>query len=231
MSATSVAHTRKVAITIVSDVICPWCFVGVRRLDKAIAAAKTALPHVEVSFRWLPFYLDPSLPPEGVDKLDRYTAKFGASRVASMLPQMQRTGAAEGIAFSFKGKTASTRQAHRLVEWARRAGGDAPANRLMLELFGDYFERERNPGDAGVLAAAAERAGVAPAAAAAAFLADAAAAPTGADVDREVAAVARRYRVTGVPFFVVDDKFGVAGAQDPDALLDVIRKAAEDDDE
>jgi len=203
----------------------------VRRLDKAIAAAKSALPGVEVTYKWLPFYLDTSLPADGVDKMAMYNSKFGSARVAAMLPQMKATGAGEGIAFSYGGKTAGTRRAHRLVEWARRRGGDAAVNALMLELFADYFEREVNPGDVAALAAAAARAGVAPADAAAAFLADAAAAPTGADIDREVAAVSRAYRVSGVPFFVVDNKYGVSGAQEPETLLEVIKKAAADDED
>lgn len=108
----AIKMSRAVTIDIVSDIICPWCFVGRRRLAKAIKACG-----VVATIRWHPFFLDSSLPVEGTDKRSRYVAKFGEARVVAMLPAMARTGAAEGITFSFGGKTASTLRAHRLMSW------------------------------------------------------------------------------------------------------------------
>lgn len=109
------AMARHVTIQIVSDIICPWCFVGKRRLESALRAVATA--GITATVVWRPFFLDSSLPVEGCDRRERYVKKFGEARVAAMLPAMARTGTAEGIHFTFEGKTANTMRAHRLMSW------------------------------------------------------------------------------------------------------------------
>lgn len=139
--ASAAAAARVVTVDVVSDTICPWCWVGKRRLERAVAAVRAQLareggPPLAVELRWHPFFLDPTLPKGGVDKLGRYTAKFGAHRVAAMLPRMQAVGAAEGIRFSFGGLTADTTNSHRVMALALRTGGAALQNAVNEEVGG-----------------------------------------------------------------------------------------------
>ena len=124
---------QRVVVNIVSDAICPWCFVGKRRFEKAVAALGAA---ALVTVRWRPFFLDASLPPEGVDKLERYTKKFGAARVAQMLPMMQKVGAAEGIAFLWRPHRphAARARARRAGLGARRRRAAGPPRRGALQI-------------------------------------------------------------------------------------------------
>lgn len=187
---------------------------GKRRLERALKTAKSTLG-VEADIEWLPFFLNAGLPEKGTNKLEHYNKKFGASRVRSMIPHMQETGKKEGIDFSYGGMIANTLNAHRLVSFAREQG---KADAVMEELFKHYFERESNLGDEATLIDAANKAGV-----------------TGADelfktdaekdnVLREVAMVQSDYGVTGVPFFIFDDKFAFSGAQDSDTIVSVIKQ-------
>ena len=215
---------RVIHVDVVSDTICPWCFVGKRRLLAGLALARRAArTPLELEVRWRPFFLDDTLPGgAGVDKLARYNAKFGAARVASMLPMMARVGAAEGIAFAWGGNTGATLDSHRLQEWARREGGPPLADRLNEELFQRYFERAQTPCDREVLADAAAAAGL-DRAAAAAFLAS-------GELAREVQAEAAEWRaahaVSGVPFFVFDGVEVVEGAQDAAIFAAVLTRLA-----
>jgi predicted DsbA family dithiol-disulfide isomerase len=114
--------------------------VGKRRLERALALLPPALASA-VSVRWRPFFLDASLPREGVDKLARYVEKFGAARVRDILPHMAAVGAAEGIAFDYGGRMSNTLASHVLIEAAWGAGG-APTQAAVVEaLFSYYFER------------------------------------------------------------------------------------------
>jgi predicted DsbA family dithiol-disulfide isomerase len=141
-----------------------------------------------------------------------------------MLPYMTSVGAAEDISFSFGGLTAATTDAHRLTEWAFAVGGFQAQGAVMEALFRSYFERQENIGDAAVLAAAAGAAGL-DAAAAAAYLASG----DGREhVTKDARAWAMRYRVTGVPFFVVNGKYRLSGAQEPGAFADVFAELSEE---
>jgi predicted DsbA family dithiol-disulfide isomerase len=219
--------TRVIHVDVVSDTICPWCFVGKRRLLAGLALARAAASppqQLELELRWRPFFLDDTLPGgAGVDKSARYAAKFGAARVAAMLPMMARVGAAEGIAFAFGGNTGATLDSHRLAEWARRRGGAPLADALTEEVFRRTFEREQCPSDHAVLADAAAAAGL-DRAAASAFLAS-------GELAREVRAEAAEWRarhaITGVPFFVFDGGAEVvAGAQDASVFAAVLLRLA-----
>jgi len=218
------AARRTITVDVVSDAICPWCWVGKRRFAAGLAAARSAAlaaghAPFDVAVRWRPFFLDPSLPAEGVDKRARYAAKFGAARVEQMLPHMARVGAAEGIAFSFGGLTGNTLDAHRLSEWAYAQGGALAQDALNEELFARYFEREQCPSDRRVLADAAAAVGL-PRAAAVAFLESGALA---AEVRSEAEAWRRRFAVSGVPCFVFDGGAAVVeGAQDARAFAAVL---------
>lgn len=206
-------------IDIVSDVVCPWCFIGQKRLDRAIEA----VPEIAVDMRWRPFQLDPTIPPEGKDRRQYMLDKFGSGeRIRQVHERIQPLGEAEGIAFRFDAiKVApNTLDAHRVIRWADTAG-DGVQNRLVRKLFQLYFEEGANIGDATVLIEAARESGM-DAAVVETLL------PTQADRDavaNEIA-TASRMGISGVPCFLLENKYAVMGAQDTATLADAIRQVA-----
>lgn len=210
---------KQIEIDVVSDVVCPWCFLGMKRLDKAIAS----LPDIQATVRWRPFQLDPTIPPEGVERKAYMMAKFGSEeRLHQIHANMLPLGEAEGIAFDFEAIKVSpnTLDAHRVIRWASTAGGNVQ-NKLVGELFSRYFERGENIGDPTVLVDAARASGM-----------DAAIVETllPTDADREETsgeiATASRMGVTGVPCFLLAGQYAVMGAQDETALAGAIAEVA-----
>ncbi|MFA6154697.1 DsbA family oxidoreductase [Mesorhizobium sp.] len=213
------SELNTVTVDVVSDVVCPWCFIGQKRLDKAIAA----IDDVEVHIRWRPFQLDPTVPPQGKDRREYMLAKFGSDeRIREIHARIEPLGEAEGISFAFDAiKVApNTLDAHRLIRWAG-AAGEAVQNRLVRRLFQLNFEEGANIGDHAVLVEAAREAGM-DASVVETLL------PTDADVEavRTEIATASRMGVTGVPCFLLEGKYAVMGAQDADTLADAIRQVA-----
>lgn len=207
------------SIDVVSDAVCPWCYVGQKRLDRALAA----VPEVEAVVSWRPFQLDPTIPPQGKDRRAYMLAKFGSEeRLREIHARIEPLGEAEGIRFDFDAIKVSpnTLDAHRLIRWAGAAGNDIQ-NRLVRELFSLYFERGANIGDHAVLVEAARNTGM-DAPVVESLL------PTDADRDTVSAeiATASRMGVTGVPCFLLEGKYAVMGAQDASALADAIRQVA-----
>lgn len=206
-------------IDVVSDVVCPWCFIGLKRLDAALAS----LPDIEVAVHWRPFQLDPTIPPEGKDRRQYMLAKFGSEeKLRQIHANITPVGAAEGITFDFDAITISpnTIDAHRVIRWAGAAGNDVQSN-LVRTLFSFYFEQGKNIGDHGVLVEAARQAGM-DAAVVEAML------PTHADRD-EVAnevATASKMGISGVPCFLLEGKYAVMGAQDSATLVQAVRQVA-----
>src|SRR6266851_6058175 len=194
-------------IDIVSDVICPWCFIGKRRL----AAALAQRPEVEAEILWHPFQLNPDMPPEGMTR-ERYIAsKFGGSDHARRIYQtVTDVGAAVGIPFHFERitMTPNTRDAHRLI---RYASGEAGAELVVEALFNAYFIDGRNVGDRDALAEIAEGAGLERAAVTRYLESDEAA----EDVLAEDMS-ARRIGINAVPCFIFERKYVVSGAQEPE---------------
>src|SRR6185436_7748960 len=144
-------------IEIYSDVICPWCLVGKRRLEKALAATGLAR---EASVTWRPFELNPGMPPEGVERRKYRVAKFGSIEISqSMDARLIAVGREEGIPFAFDRieRTPNTFDAHRLLWFAQREGLQAP---LMEALFRGYFLEGQNIGDRAVLATIAAGVGL-----------------------------------------------------------------------
>jgi predicted DsbA family dithiol-disulfide isomerase len=204
-------------IDVVSDVVCPWCFLGEKRLRAAIAMVKD----VDVTVRWRPFQLDPTIPPEGKDRKEYMRAKFGdGNRLGQIHANLVSLGAVEGISFDFDAIAVSpnTLDAHRVIRWAGTAG-EAVQNRLVDELFSRYFERGENTGDSGVLIEAARAAGMDTAVVETLL-------PTDADADAVRAEIdtAARMGITGVPCFLLEGKYAVMGAQETDVLADAIRQ-------
>ncbi|BCG88455.1 DSBA oxidoreductase [Mesorhizobium sp. 113-3-9] len=213
------SEANAITVDVVSDVVCPWCFIGQKRLDKAVAAAGD----IDVHIRWRPFQLDPTIPPQGKDRREYMLAKFGSDeRIREIHARIEPLGDAEGISFAFDAiKVApNTLDAHRLIRWAG-AAGEAVQNRLVRRLFQLNFEEGVNIGDHAVLVEAAREAGM-DASVVATLL------PTDADVEavRTEIATASRMGISGVPCFLLEGKYAVMGAQDVDTLADAIRQVA-----
>lgn len=213
------SEANAITVDVVSDVVCPWCFIGQKRLDKAVAAAGD----VDVHIRWRPFQLDPTIPPQGKDRREYMRAKFGSDeRIREIHARIEPLGEAEGISFAFDAiKVApNTLDAHRLIRWAG-AAGEAVQNTLVRRLFQLNFEEGVNIGDHAVLVEAAREAGM-DASVVATLL------PTDADVEavRTEIATASRMGISGVPCFLLEGKYAVMGAQDVDTLADAIRQVA-----
>ncbi|WP_460797865.1 DsbA family oxidoreductase [Nocardioides pacificus] len=208
-------------IEIWSDVVCPWCYVGKRRLESALAD----FPHrdeVEVVYR--SFELDPSAPAHGDELTEVSLSRKYGTDVATMRQMQQQltdTAAQEGLAFRLS-ETVHTKtvDAHRLLHLALDVGGPAQQERLKEALLASYFVRAENVGDHGVLRAVAIEAGL-----------DAARVDevlAGTAYDDEVQAdiaQARAYGATGVPFFVVDQRYGISGAQPAEVFRNALDQA------
>ncbi|HTS22688.1 MAG TPA: DsbA family oxidoreductase [Casimicrobiaceae bacterium] len=207
------------AVDVVSDVVCPWCYIGKRKLESALALLAQREPGLVVAVRWHPFELNPDLPVEGIPRLAYLEAKFGGDRAREIYARVTAVGASVGIDFDFAriARQPNTRDAHRLVAWAQGAGDAAP---LVERLFRAFFVDGRSLADRGVLTAVAGEAGL-DGVAAAAMLAS----------DRLRGEVEAEYReaqsagISGVPFFIFNGRAAVSGAHDPPTLLEAIAQA------
>jgi predicted DsbA family dithiol-disulfide isomerase len=208
-------ESESLTIDIVSDVVCPWCYLGEKRLDAALAEA--AQP---VALRWRPYQLDPTIPDGGLDRAEYMTKKFGAGgRLQAAHDNLTRLGAEVGIPFAFDRikRAPNTLDAHRLIRWANSAGAQS---KVVDRLFKAYFVEGRDIGDRGVLIDVAGECDLDPRLVEK-LLAD------GADVDlvRDEIAQAQAIGVSGVPFFIFAGRLGVPGAQDPSVLLRAMAQA------
>ena len=214
---------RPLLIEIASDVICPWCYIGKRRLEKALAALRD---EVEVRIEWLPFQLNPDMPVGGVARAEYRRTKFGSIEKGRALDaRVAHEGAGEGISFAFERmqRTPNTVAAHQLVELAQRQDRASPApsgtaNAVVDALFSAYFEEARDIGDPVILGAIAERLGVT----------DWPGAANKAKVIEQEERV-RELGISGVPTFIFDRKSGLSGAYPPDTLAQAIRDAVAKD--
>jgi predicted DsbA family dithiol-disulfide isomerase len=194
-------------IEVVSDVVCPWCFIGKRRLKKALALL--GKPNAEV--RWKPFELNPGLPKGGAERRAYRTRKFGSAAVSQQLEDhVAAAGAQEEIGFRFDriGRVPNTFDAHRLIWLADLAGVQ---DAVVESLFHAYFIDAEDVGDDAVLRRIAEQYAIEWSA--------------GAGVE-EVRREAEKFRalgVNGVPSFFVDGGFAVSGAQQPEMLAAALR--------
>jgi len=211
-----------IPVSITSDFICPWCFIGERRLARAAAnLAEESKEAIRLDITWRPFELNPNMPAEGIDRRAYRVAKFGSWEHSQRLDaQLIQAGTPDGVVFNYDRitRTPNTRRAHRLVWWATREGGDS--NRLVEWLFQAYFIAGRDLACPEVLADIAAEAGLARDAAAAFLASD-------QGTDKIVAAETEAHRrgVHGVPDFRIG-AIGFSGAQPIGVMMEALRHAA-----
>jgi len=207
-------------IDVISDVVCPWCFIGQRRLAEALARLPADDDARRATIRWHPFQLNPDLPQAGVPRKTYLEDKFGGpERAAQIYARVSAAGATVGIPFAFDriAIQPNTRDAHRLIAWAQ---AQRDASDMVERLFRAYFIDGRAIGDREVLADIAGEAGF-----------DTAAARNMLDSEEGIDAIAlmdqraREIGVQGVPFYIFNQHVAVSGAQEPDALLGAIAQA------
>lgn len=216
------ASSGILAIDVVSDVVCPWCYIGKRKLDVALDALKTREPALDIAVRWHPFQLNPDMPASGMPRASYLAAKFGGSaRAADIYARVRAVGAEVGIRFDFEriALQPNTLQAHRLIAWAQGRDLDT-AGALVERLFHAYFVEGRFVGDRDELVRVAVSAALDPAEVRAMLESEEGSGAVAAE-DRE----AREVGIQGVPFFIFNGRIAVSGAHDPPALLDAIAAA------
>jgi predicted DsbA family dithiol-disulfide isomerase len=202
-------------VDVISDVICPWCYVGKRRLEKAIAAFDGQL-----TVRWLPFQLNPTMPKEGMRRREYRTRKFGSwERSLELDARLVEVGTAEGIKFAFDEieRTPNTLDAHRLIWLADKVGVQ---DAVVEALFRAYFTDGRDIGNRQTLVEVVTEVGLDRCKAEDQMNGDG-----GREAIRESDELARRSGVEGVPFFIVNGKVTLSGAQQPEAFLEAFKQA------
>jgi predicted DsbA family dithiol-disulfide isomerase len=229
-------------IDVVSDVVCPWCFIGKRHLDRALALWREEQPDCDVIVHWRPFFLNPDTPQAGEPYRPFLERKFGGPKqVEELWQRVGEAGRTAGIEFAFEKieLRANTLNAHRLIHHAQSKvmstakpetvsladGADATATETLIEsLFAAQFLEGRHVGDPAILADVAAACGM-DREAVRRYL------ESGEDADavRGGAEEARRKGINGVPFFIFNKRLAASGAQPPEALLQVMRQAAQED--
>jgi predicted DsbA family dithiol-disulfide isomerase len=206
---------QKLEIDVISDVVCPWCYLGKRKLDAAMKQVEAFTYDV----RWRPFQLDPTIPPEGIARAEYMSRKFGPEKIAAIHARLEEAGQEEGLSFAFDKITRSpnTLDAHRLIRWAQPIGKQSD---IVERLFNLYFVEGQDIGDRNVLIAVARQAGLDVDLITRLFV-------EGVDIVpvQEEMSTAARMGISGVPFFIFGGKYAVSGAQPVDALVGVIWKA------
>ena len=193
-------------IEVASDVVCPWCYIGKRRLEKALALLKD---EIKPQLRWLPFQLNPGMPKEGMPRAEYRKAKFGSlERSRALDARVIAEGKSEGIEFAFDRieRTPNTSEAHKLIALAENQ------NAVVDALFRAYFEEAKDIGDPAVLAEIAARCGV----------------KGWPEEARDVSAVEEEVRAMGisaVPTFIFERRSGVSGAYPAEQLAAAMREA------
>lgn len=210
-------------IDIVADIVCPWCFIGKRRLESAIAMVRQTYPDFCYETRWRPFFLNPDTPPEGEPYLPFLEQKFGGrAPVEALFERVREAGRAYGIAYEFEKirLRANTLQAHRLIYWAQKQGN---ADALIERLFVAQFQRGEAVGDLATLAKIAAESGYA--------AADVATYLSAIEDTDAVLQDERRIRAMGirmVPTFILEGDQVIVGAEDPGVLAAAIRQILAD---
>ena len=197
---------KPLKVEVASDVVCPWCYIGKRRLEKALALLDSEF---DVQISWLPFQLNPDMPKEGMPRGEYRKAKFGSlERSQALDARVIAEGKSEGIDFAFERiqRTPNTLAAHRLIALAENQSAVVDA------LFKAYFEEAKDIGDPEVLADIAAKCGVT-------------GWPEQARDVSELEEGVRELGISAVPTFIFERKLGVSGAYPPDSLAEAMRQA------
>ena len=202
-------------IDIVSDAICPWCYIGKRRLERALQQS----PQPELQIGWRPFQLNPEMPPEGIARREYLQAKFGDPTGGKRYDSIVELGREEGIPFAFDRiqRTPNTILAHRLIRYATRTGQQ---DAMVETLFRGYFTEGRDIGQLDTLVELAASAGLAER-----DVATYLAGKEDEETIRSEDAFARQIGIQGVPCFIIDRQYAVSGAQPPEAFLEIFQLA------
>jgi predicted DsbA family dithiol-disulfide isomerase len=204
-------------IDVVSDVVCPWCYVGKRRLEQAIALK----PDIPVAVRWRPYFLNPWVPRDGMSRADYLTRKFGSvERYKDIAGRVAAAAAAEGLVYALDkiARQPNTLDSHRLILWAGNTGDPGRMKQRLMEL---YFAEGADLSDAEILVGAAVDCGLDGDLVRRLLVSD-------SDVARveQEANSAKEAGIDGVPCFIFGGAFAVSGAQPPEYLADAIARAA-----
>ena len=211
----------KIRIDIVSDVVCPWCVIGYKQLQEALSRLEGA---VEAEIHWHPFELNPMMPPEGQELREHMGQKYGTNRQQgdAARDRLGKVGDSLGFSFNFyEGQRIyNTFLAHQLLKWAEQKGKQSE---LELALFESYFSKQENVGDEKLLAEVAGRVGLDRAEAAAVL------------EDGRYAADVREHQrfwlskgIQAVPSFILERRYLIPGAQNPDVFVAAVEKLTED---
>lgn len=204
-------------IDVVSDVVCPWCFIGKRRLEKALALK----PEIAVEVRYHPYFLNPWVPREGMSRNDYLTTKFGSpDRYQGIAGRVAAAAAAEGLTYAVDKMTRqpNTLDCHRLILWAQASGKAAQMKQRLMEL---YFTVGADLSDREVLVQAAADVGLD-----AAMMRDKLAGNDDVERVESAANAAKDAGIDGVPTFILGGIAAVTGAQSPEVLADAIEQIA-----
>lgn len=211
---------QRIVIDVVSDMVCPWCYLGKARLDLALAEVQD---EISVDINWRPYQLNPDYPPEGVDQKAELEKKLGGKeRVDQIHGTLTELGKEVGIDYNFDSIKVgpNTLDAHRLSLWAHSEGRELQ-DKIVTALFKANFEEGRNIGDHAVLIDIAGENGMDGELVRRLLSSDADKDTIKAEID-----AAQQMGVSGVPFFILDQKYAVSGAQTQDVLINALRDIA-----
>ena len=212
------SNNQPVHIDVVSDVVCPWCFIGKHRLEKAIALN----PDIPVEVHYRPYFLNDWIPREGISREQYLTTKFGSpERYKGIAQRVSAAAASEGLVYASDKmkRQPNTLDCHRLIRWAEGIGKSAEMKQKLMDL---YFTDGADLTDRSVLVRAAADVGL-----------DAETMRAALDSDKDVAEVerealsAKEAGIEGVPCFIFAGKFAISGAQAPEELAEAIARLAQ----
>ena len=206
-----------VRIDVVSDVVCPWCFIGKRRLEKAVALN----PAIPVEVHWRPYFLNDWIPRGGISREQYLTTKFGSpERYKGIAQRVAAAASAEGLTYAMDkiSRQPNTLDAHRLIRWAERIGKAAEMKQRLMDL---YFTEGADLTNHAVLAQAAADVGLDADTVREALASE----HDVAEIERE-ALSAKEAGIEGVPCFIFDGRFAVSGAQAAEYLAEAIARVA-----
>ncbi len=210
-------NQNRIRIDVVSDVVCPWCFIGKKRLEQAIALA----PDVPVEVHYHPYFLNDWIPAEGISREQYLTTKFGSpDRYKEIAQRVSAAAAADGLVYAIDkvSRQPNTTDSHRLIHWADGIGKAPEMKQRLMEL---YFSEGADLSDKGVLVKAVADVGL-----------DGDAVAKKLDTEEDLDVVSQRVEaaksagIQGVPFFIIDNAYALSGAQAPEQLAAVIQRAA-----